>query len=396
MQSFDKKALKLNLDTNKTRSKIGVEISNKDITKILKSLEFEVSEKSADKFEVTVPTHRSSKDVTTADDLIEEVVRMYGYDNIDPELPSLPTKLPQENNERFKKHRVRDLFAYALGFDEVSNYSFYGQAELDRCKMSEDGHLKVLNFLSEDQTHMRTSLVPNLLKSIEKNVKNFESFQIFEIGRTYKDIDQFMPLEEKYVGGAVVGTSDEVFYEAKGAVEALFEKFGIKPPKTVTEVEGAPYAHPRKAISYLQKNGDTLAKVFILHPAVQKNHELKGAHIALFEVNFSELIQLEKREYKYQPIPKFPSTDFDISILMERDKEVGPLQSKIKNADPLIISTELFDIYQGEHVGESEKAVAFKVTLRADDRTLNEEEINSAQQKVFKIVEKEGGQIRGK
>lgn len=395
----DKKAITIDINLDKTRSKIGIEISDKDIKKILESLEFEVEEGGKGKFKVTVPSFRATKDVQIEDDLIEEVARMYGYDNIDPVLPSLPTKLPAENHERFQKHRARELFAHALGFDEVSNYSFYGKDVIEACNMDEEGHLKVLNYLSEDQTHMRTSMIPNLFKSIQTNIKNFDEFKIFEIGHTYKEIGQFMPHEEKYIAGAVVqkGKSDEVFYQAKGAIEALFKKFNLDLPKPVRDIENAPFAHPNKALTYIEKNGATLAKVFIVHPGVQKNHDLSDYCIALFEINFSEVMRLEKPEAKYSPIPKFPSTDFDVSILIDRTTEIGRIQSAIKQADQsLITNVELFDIYQGKGIDDDKKSVAFSITLQADDRTLTEAEINESQNKVFASIEKLGGEIRGK
>ncbi|NIA02029.1 MAG: phenylalanine--tRNA ligase subunit beta, partial [Nitrospirae bacterium] len=224
-EKFNKKPIKIKLDTDKTRSKIGVDISDKDIKKILESLEFEVS----NGFEVTVPSFRSTKDVLIEDDLIEEVARIYGYENIPASLPMLPTKLPEENTERFKKHRARDLFSHSLGFDEVYNYSFYGINEIKNTLLSEEGHIKLLNYLSEDQTHMRTSLTPNLLKNLQLNIKYFDNVKLYEIGRTYKEIGEYFPLEEKFVGGAILqkGKTDEPFYEAKGAVEAFFEKFNI-------------------------------------------------------------------------------------------------------------------------------------------------------------------------
>lgn len=394
-EKFDKKPVKIKLDTDKARSKIGVDISDKEIKKILESLQFEVS----NSFEVTVPSFRSTKDVLIEDDLIEEVARIYGYENIPASLPMLPTRLPEENTERFKKHRTRELLSYALGFNEVYNYSFYGETEIKNCSLHEKEHVKLLNYLSEDQTHLRTTLVPNLLKNLQLNIKYFDNAKIYEIGRTYKEIGEYFPLEEKYIGGAVLqkGKSDDPFYKAKGAVEAFFEKFNIKKVKTVKELKACPYGHPAKALTYINKNGETLARIFVLHPQIQKNHDLDGYSIAMFEINFTETLKLDQPLRSYKPLPKFPSILLDISVVVDRTKEIKTLREEIFKANKeLIKQVDLFDIYEGENVPAGKKAVAFKISLAAPDRTLTDEDMTKTQSNIFKNLEALGGKIRGK
>lgn len=399
VQNFDKTPLKIDLDTEKTASKIGVELSQKEIANILQKLEFEVKEKNKNTLTVTVPSFRATKDVRIEDDLIEEVSRMYGYDNIAPSLPKLPTKLPTENTERFKKHRLRELISHGMGFSEVYNYSFYGEKELNNCLMSEEGHLKLLNYLSSDQTHMRSSLTPNLLKNLQEIVKYQDEARIYEVGHSYKEIGQFYPLEEKKVVGAIIkkGKSDAPFYEAKGVCEAVFQKFATSKMTAAKGIDATPYAHPNKAISYLDPQAQSIAKVFMLHPTVAKNHDLEKYSIAIFAINFTELNKLDQEKHSYKAIPKFPNIEFDVSVLLNSDTEVGTAQEAIQKANhQLITSVNLFDIYQGENIEKGKKALAFKITLQAQDRTLTEEDLSLTQKKVFKNLEAIGGTIRGK
>jgi phenylalanyl-tRNA synthetase beta chain len=392
--NFQYNPLSVNLDFNKVRAKIGIEISDQEITEILEKLGFKTNNQN-----IEIPSWRATKDVNIQDDLIEEIARIYGYDNLEANLPALPTKLPRENNERFKKHRVRELFSYALGFDEVYNYSFYGQGELDKCLLPEDGHLRVLNYLSEDQTHMRVSMIPNILRSIQGNIKNFSDFKIYEIGRVYKDLGEFMPLEEKMIAAAIVkkGNFDDVFYEAKGALETLFKKFNIKTPKIVKDSVALPYAHPNKVLTYIDHSGATIATLYMLHPLVQKNHDLADYSIALLEVNFTELMKLEVPTRKFQSIPKFPSSEFDLSILIDQNIEIGKIESAIRQADQKLINNiELFDIYQGKGIPENKKSVAFTITLQSPDHTLESGESEDVQAKAINNIKKIGGEIRGK
>ncbi len=399
ISNFDKKVPQIDLKIEKVISKIGIDIPTSEIIKILESLEFKIEKKDKENLKVTIPSFRATKDVDIEDDLIEEVARIYGYENIPAKLPSLPTKLPEENTDRFAKHRARELFSYGLGFNEVYNYSFYGNKELDNSLMNEESHLKLLNYLSEDQTHMRTTLTPNMLKAVHLNSKYHKKFKIYEIGRSYKDLKEVFPLEEKQIAGAVVEKSkkDKTFYEAKGAVEKFLEKFCPKKIKQVSEVKNTPYAHPYRAISYMNKDGKVLAKVFVIHPLVKKNFDLENYSVSLFEINFTEVQKSEKKEKKYQIISKFPNIEFDISVLVARDLEVGKIESAIKQADQNLISeVNLFDIYEGKNIKADKKAVAYNIVLQASDRTLTDEEMNSVQDKVFKNLEKIGGKIRGK
>ncbi|MBU1151939.1 phenylalanine--tRNA ligase subunit beta [Patescibacteria group bacterium] len=397
IKKFNEKPLVLSLDIKKAKSKIGVDIADKEIEKILKALDFKV-ETHPEIWKVTVPSHRSSKDVTIEDDLVEEIVRIYGYDNIPAILPSLPTKLPLENAERFKKHRVRELLSYSLGFSEAYNYSFYGEKDLKNCLMKETGHIKLLNYLSEDQTHLRTTLIPNILKNTQENLKYAPELRLYEIGRSYKEIGEFMPLEEKLISGVIAkkGRTDNPFYEAKGVVEAYLKKFNIS-ANQAPEVENTPYAHPIKCLSYLAKNGETLAKIFMIHPQVSKNYDLDKYSVALFEINFTQAQKFEEEQAKYQETPRFPSIELDISVLIPRNTENATLKDAINKANThLIQSIQLFDIYQGENIGPDKKAMAYKVTLQAKDRTLTDEEMTQVQQKIFKNLEALGGEIRGK
>ncbi|MFA6917929.1 MAG: phenylalanine--tRNA ligase subunit beta [Candidatus Gracilibacteria bacterium] len=407
IKHFNEKSVKIILSVKRAQSKIGVEIPKKEIKSILSSLGFKTKDKpvrhsraggNLDLLEIEIPSFRPIKDVKNEDDIIEEIARIYGYDNIPTSLPTLPTKLPMENTERFKKHRTRELFSYALGFDEVYNYSFYGLKELKNCGMTEAGHLKLLNYLSEDQTHLRVSLIPNLLKNLQLNAKYFDSAKLYEIGRTYKEIGQFMPLEEKKLGGAILikGKSDKPFYEAKGVAEAFFQKFNIT-TKIVKGITDLSYAHPIKSVTFLAQNGDTLARVFMLHPEITKNHDLEKYSIAMFEISFCKALKLENLKKSYKKLPKFPSIDIDISVLIDKNTEVEIVKNAILEADKsLIAAVNLFDIYEGENLEKNKKAVAYKITLLSEERTLTDEDMTRVQQKIFINLEKLGGVIRGK
>jgi phenylalanyl-tRNA synthetase beta chain len=397
IQKFDKKEKKIDLNIDKAVSKIGVQLGQKEIESMLNKLEFKTTKKSSNIISVTVPSFRATKDVTMEDDLVEEIARLYGYENIPAKLPSLPTKLPIDNPERSKKHKIRNLLSYGLGFTEVYNYSFYGKRELDRCLLEEKPHLKLLNCSSEEQTHLKTTLVPLLLKNLETAVKQEENIKIYEIGRTYKEIGEYYPLEEKYLTGAIVSKdkTKNTFYEAKGVIETLFDKLETPIPKIVSGTTKTPYAHPAESGSYIGQQGQTIAKIFNLHPAISKNHGLEKHRISFFSINLSELFKISAEKPKYNPIPKFPGIKIDVSVLVKKETEVEMVEKTILDADKQIIeSVSLFDIYEGPNIKENQKALAFKISLQAPDRTLTDKEMADTQQKIFQNLEKIGGEIR--
>jgi phenylalanyl-tRNA synthetase beta chain len=401
---FDSKPRVVELSVKRAQSKIGIDISKAEIVDILKRLFFKVTEvkKSTTAnsiLKIEVPSFRAQKDISTEDDIIEEIARIYGYDKIPAVLPTLPTNLPRPNEERSTKHNARKFLSLGLGFDEIMTYSFYSKDDLTKSGLEESNHIKILNFLSEDQTHMRVSLTPNLLKKIDLNSKYLDDFKLFEIGRTYKDTGKYFPLEEKWIAGAIVTkdkkAGDKTFYEAKGAVDQLLKYLKI-PFYKLAKCSHASYAHPVKSTEILSTKGETLGRIFILHPVVQKNFELQKLTCALFELNLTLLVKSEKRIPKFKELPKFPLIEIDISVVVDETLEIAEIENEILKADKqLIKAVKLFDFYKGENIEKGKKSVAFKVTLASDERTLTDGDMKEVQEKIFDNLKSIGGTIRG-
>lgn len=405
ISKFDKKPREILVDLARVDSKIGIPIKKTEIKDILKSLGFGVkknaktSSKTATLL-VTVPTFRAQKDISAEDDIVEEIARIHGYEEIPALLPSLPTKLPIENEERVAKHELRKILSYGLSFDEIMTYSFYSKQDFANCGLAEKGHVQIENYLSEDQTHMRMSLIPNMLKKAYFNSKYFDEFKLFEIGRTYKDIGEYFPLEEKFAAGLVVTKNkkqgDKPFYEAKGTVIEILRQLMLPPCKFVKGAENTPYAHPVKSATVMTFKGETLGRIFIVHPSITKKFDLEKHTVAAFELNFSLLMKIGKIAPKFKELPKFPPIMIDISVVFDQTKEIAEIKNYIASADKqLIRDVEFFDLYEGGNIGKGKKSVAFKVTLQSPDRTLNDKEMTEVQKKIFENLQKAGGVIRG-
>ncbi|MBI2453735.1 phenylalanine--tRNA ligase subunit beta [Candidatus Peregrinibacteria bacterium] len=198
------KTVRLSVDPARVQKKAGSKIPEQEMMVHLKALQFEVK-KNGKKLAVTVPTFRATKDIAIEDDLVEEIVRMHGYEKIAPVLPVLPARPPRENRERALKNRIRQLFSLGMGFTESLQYSFYGVSEIQKALLPREPHITIQNPLTNDQTHLRISLIPNMLKAAANNLHADEKVKIYEIGRTYiKEPRQYFPREEKFIAGMAI------------------------------------------------------------------------------------------------------------------------------------------------------------------------------------------------
>ncbi len=397
----------ITIDPEKTAAKIGISLSLAEIKKILERLSFEVKVVSGKPkmLECTVPSFRATKDINNEDDILEEVARMHGYEKVTPTLPSLPITLPLENQQRKLEHRSREILSLKLGLTEVYNYSFYGKEELEKCDLAEDIHLKLQNFLSSEQTHLRTTLVPNLLKNIADNLRFKKELAIYEIGRTYNEEREFFPREEIFVTGAIVTQQNSTrygnsnFLAAKGVVDAYSKILNISLQGWEKGTTYCPTAHPNR-YAELRTAGAALegesgfAKIYALHPEIAGAYDLPS-NIALFEINLTRVLREPIADTRFTAIPKFPGIELDIAILIDKKIPAATLEKAIRETSPLLIKrAHLFDQYEGSNIETDKKSLAFNVLLQSDERTLTDEDMTTAQKQITKKLEEFGGIVR--
>lgn len=400
INNFEYKEKTIRLDLEKASSKIGVEIKPDLAKSLLEKLEFKV--KTDKKFLlVTVPSFRATKDINHQDDLVEEIARLYGYEKIPSTVPELHIRPAiRQNKERSTKYTIRNILSLELGFNETINYSFYSEKTFKDCGLEESEHMKIKNYLSQEQTHMRTDLIPNLLHNAVSNLKNTDHMRLYEIGRTYKFINEFFPLEEKYIAGLILTdkkNEQSPFYQVKTAIQTLLKHLNITSLQFRHAENKTPLAHPNKHAAWFDhKSEQELIQIYELHPQVAQNFGLEKHQVACFSINYTLLYQLNRKDRKYKAIPKFPSISIDVSMLVNKNTEVGTYEQAISKADKKLISeVKLFDFYQGKNIPEDKKSLAYKITLQAPDRTLTDEEMKAIQQKIFTNLKKEGAEIRG-
>ncbi|MBU0670833.1 MAG: phenylalanine--tRNA ligase subunit beta [Patescibacteria group bacterium] len=372
---------------------IGIEINEKEITDILKSLDFNVK-KSGNAIKVKAPIIRT--DVQIPEDVIEEVARIFGYGNIKPKPIQCDLNPPKYDSKIRYSRKVQNVLI-DLGFTQVMNYSFYGDKELRNLKFSDEDHIKLANPLSEDQKYLRATLLPGLLNNVESNLYIEDNPKLFELGHIYYPGNEMI-----MIGGVIVGESEKVFYEAKGLVEMMLNKLNIKheiKPITDREEKYAKFwkVFMKQADTQIIADNKVLGTLSLMNPEILMNFNISGAggqaegnekSVVYFNFWIDELIKLANDDIKYRPLPKYPEVDIDLSIIVDRVVEWKDIQNAIQKTNKLLSSIELFDVYSGKSIVQNKKSFAMHLKFRAEDRTLEMEEVEKFREEIMNQLNK--------
>ncbi|MDD6208249.1 MAG: phenylalanine--tRNA ligase subunit beta [Clostridiales bacterium] len=369
-------------DPDKINQLLGTDIDEKTMVEYFRKIDLVVDE---EKRMVTVPTWR--QDLHCMADMAEEVARFYGYDKIPTTLPNtsatsgkLSFKLRMENIAR----NVAEQF----GFSEAMTYSFESPKVFDKLKLKENDPARqcivISNPLGEDYSIMRTSTLNGMLTSLATNYnRRNKDTRLYELGNIY--IPKALPLtelpdERTQLTLGMYGSGD--FFDLKGVVEEYVEKIGLTEIKTYDPNAGRPYLHPgRQADIYYE--GTLIGYLGEVHPDVLDTYGIgERAYIAVLDM--PEIISRASFEIKYSGIARYPAVTRDISMVMKKEIMVGQVEEIIrKGGGKLLESYHLFDVYEGSQIKEGYKSVAYSISFRASDRTLEEKDVNERMEAIL-------------
>ncbi|RJQ33636.1 phenylalanine--tRNA ligase subunit beta [Candidatus Parcubacteria bacterium] len=373
--------------------RFGVVIPTKEIKDILKRLQFEVAYKSK-KFSITVPSFRATKDISIPEDIVEEVARVYGYDNIEAKLPTVNVREPIMNVAHRSERDIIYWLAWAQAYNQVYTYPFTDQRWVKNLGFDLSQHVKVKNSISPELSYLNVSLLPNLLSKAEDNLRWYEEFRIFELERVFDknqkgsyQVDnlgkKFLPKQDKYLAGVEVSkkNSEELFLSLKGLLEAMMEHWQID---WELEKKDLPYA----SVSFAIKNQDIeLGHFGLLDMNLFDSRDIK-VNVAFWQINFASLVKYISHNRRYQALAKFPSIKRDMAIIVANSVSWGELESEVYKISPLIRSIELFDVYQGANIAHGKKSLAYHLEFRSDDRTLMTEDIDQLLKEILANLKK--------
>lgn len=369
------------------RRRLGASIRTDRIKRILESLEFGVVEAKG-VLRVSVPEHRTSRDISIPEDLIEEVGRMYGFDNIRPQYPQAAFTVPVKSPSFILERSMKEHLSTGPGFAEVYTYSFYDNSVLSKLGLDVSRAPRLVNPMSQVQDKLRTSLIPNLLVCVGENLRFVDSVRIYEIGRVYEYESEGRDAiaQGKVASGLICRPVDEderpgaLFYEVKGAISWLLEKLDYTEPD-FCPIEAEP--DPRlkgvlgpwldsSRLCAVKLDGVPLGVVGEVSSGILKALEIKeGA--ALFDINLDRLLEAEKRTRIFEPLPIYPSIPLDLSVVVEVGVPMRDVESTVREAGGELISdVEFFGDFEGEPIPRGKKSLSFHVTLQSKRRTLQQ------------------------
>ncbi|MCI5956755.1 MAG: phenylalanine--tRNA ligase subunit beta, partial [Clostridiales bacterium] len=366
-----------------------------DMVQILRKLHFGC-ERDGDTLTVTVPAFR--EDLDGEADICEECLRIYGYEHIGATALRGETTQGGVTPMKALKNRVAHLLT-GMGYLEIMNFSFTGIKEIQKLGLPEDDlrtqPMPIRNPLGEDAAVMRSTLACDMLRTLAFNMNHStEAASLYEMAAVFDHhhpTQEGLPTETQTLCLGAYG-ADVDFFTVRGAVEAILHASGI----TCTVEPGADvYYHPGRS-ARLMRGGVVFAQIGEVHSAVRERFDMpKRAVIA--EVNLQTLLESHKPMGEMKPLPRFPAVARDLALVMDEGVAVGPLMGDMrKAAGKLLESIQMFDVYRGIQVGANKKSVAFSLTFRAPDRTLTDEEVQKAMEKVKQTcAQKYGASIRG-
>ncbi|MBM4762503.1 phenylalanine--tRNA ligase subunit beta [Bacillus sp. B15-48] len=377
---------------------IGTELTMDEVIAIFAKLQFEVVVDN-DTVTVTVPTRRG--DITIEEDLIEEVARLYGYDNVPMTLP-VGASTPGHLTGYQQKRRIVHRFLEGAGLYQAITYSLTNKEKATQYALEKYEPVELAMPMSEDRSLLRLSIVPQLLEVLKYNLaRQNDSLAVYETGAVFlKNSDSDLPVEEEHLAVAVTGLWENHqwqgekkavdFYVVKGILDGLFAKLGLdnQVGYHATEIEGM---HPGRTAE-LSLNGDIIGFVGQVHPTVQKELDLKETYV--FEVNLRAVLEVSTELLQYVPIPRFPSITRDIALVVDKNKSAADLKAIIiEEGSKLLKEVHVFDLYEGERMEEGKKSIAFSLKYFDPEKTLTDEEIAKTHEKVLKAVEEKAGAV---
>lgn len=385
---YDKEDLSdriVNIKAQDINNVLGSKISISDILDVFKRLGFTYKEKD-ENIEVSVPRRRI--DISIKEDLIEEVGRIYGVDNIESKKMILPVK-----NGKYDRvtREIRNKMVN-LGLNETLSYVLVNDKEAKNFTKNDNEVIKLLAPLSEEKNALRQSIITSLYKIYEYNNSHYnKDVSIFEIGKTFYKSEAEYKEEDKLAvlmkGNFYTGIENrEVdFYIIKGITEELLDYLGYSGRYSFIVNDEIPNEmHPGKS-AIISVNNDNIGIIGMINPQISKEK------IYVMEINLSKLLEKKTGKMKYKEISKFPTVNKDLSILVDKNITSQEIEKQIKKAGgSLLLSSNVFDLYTGKGIDDNKKSLAYSLTFGSMNKTLTDEEINSILEKIIDSLNKIG------
>ncbi|MEA2115639.1 MAG: phenylalanine--tRNA ligase subunit beta [Thermodesulfobacteriota bacterium] len=409
-----KDLLKLDLRVLRVNELLGTDLTSDQVADYLRAIEIDVTDKEENILQVTVPSFRV--DIEREVDLVEEIARLVGYNEIPTSLPAITMDYPQRDQLRLLRQVTGSIFT-ALGFFEAINYSFVAEKHCDMLGLADDDTrrqcVKLLNPLTEEQAVMRTMLLPGMLENVRRNI-NFQQtdIRLFEIGKVFSFTAEDALPEERYQMCAVISGarypdanplyfSSEIadIYDIKGVAQSLLQTLRVQGKSGIisflADSENVqPYAEPSCTIRIMDDEQE-LGIISKLTRRAAREFAVKQ-DVYFMELDLEALLDLPRIDKAFSSLPRYPSVKRDIALLVPENVPAGALlQDIIGHKIENVVYADIFDVYSGKPIDEGMKSVALTVTYRSDEKTLDDETVDGFHNKiVHSLMSGFGGRYR--
>lgn len=378
----------------KINSLIGIDIEEDFIEKTLSSLGFGIKRR-GESLSISPPSYRD--DAERDIDIVEEIARIYGYDKLPSTLPEMHMSHPPEHKLQGLTKNLK-MSMVKSGFSEAINYSFLNPKIVDQLNLAPDDRRRDLiyirNPLRQEESAMRTTIIPALLHNVNTNIKHGEkTLRLFEISKVFFSSGKKLANEVTQLGAVYLKdnttslwqTKHDGFYDLKGVLENIFRDLKISVTFSADRAE--PYMHPAKSCAILIDD-EKIGSMGTLHPAVADTFDLKG-DIAIAEIDDLErILNAAASKVCFTPLPKFPSVERDIALVVNDDVTVSSVKKEILDIGSNILEdVTLFDIYKGKPIEKDKKSLAFTILYRSLERTLTDNEVDEVHSAILKRLE---------
>ncbi|MEJ7541131.1 phenylalanine--tRNA ligase subunit beta [Staphylococcus intermedius] len=389
----------ITITADKVNRTVGFDLTEEDIVRVFEQLGFNTEITNND-IHVKVPSRR--RDITIEADLIEEIARIYGYDNIPSTLPVFEDVTSGALTDRQRKTRVVKRTLEGAGLSQAITYSLVDRERATAFTTATHDTVELLMPMSEAHSTLRQSLIPHLIDATQYNVaRKNQDIALYEIGNVFFGQEgETLPEQVEYLSGIMTGEyvsnpwqgKKEVvdFYLVKGMVERIADQLALRFEYETTQIDGL---HPGRTAA-VTLNGEAIGFIGELHPTVAKTYDLGRTYV--FELNYEKIMQQSVGYINYQPIPKFPGVTRDIALVVDSEVRAASLIQTIhQNGGSILKDAHVFDVYEGEHMEAGKKSVAIRLAYLDENNTLTEEQVTKVHETILAALEAQGATLRG-
>jgi len=376
---------------------LGSPITPDTVLDILTRLQFQAERKES-QYIIRVPSFRATRDIRTPVDVVEEILRIYGYEHIRSQPLIMEVTPIPHRSQRQLEYDIKDVLVRKFAFHEVHSYCWYDSLWLRRLGYAAEDGLKIINSGVSQFERLRTHMLPNLLQIAERNFKDREEFGIFEIGRVFHRCDGEI-LQPKHLGALLYRRGGEeesrrLFLQMKGICDQLLRVTKNEIPEYRTEIIQLPWLHGKRQLQIYCK-GSRIGYMGALHPVLSKELLDSKSHIVMLELNLDILDAIEGSDLAYQPSSKYPKTHLDFSLLSPKDmpyRDICGITAAFRH--PFLLGIAYLTSYEGDNLPKGTKSTSFRLQLGSMERTLTLQEMNEIKEQFIAHVQNRGLRIR--